>query len=118
MDVFKEFINTYGATILYTIVTAIFGYIGVVLKNLYTKYINDKTKKSVVKTCVEAVEQLYKDLHGQEKFDMCVEYASKMLEDKGILISAVELQMLIEAAVKTMNDSFRPEEIVVEEDGE
>ena len=121
MDLFKEFINSYGVAILYTIVTAVFGYIGVVIKNLIQKYINDKTKKSIIKTCVQAVEQLYKDLHGQDKFDMCVEYASQMLENKGILISAIEIQMLIEAAVKEMNDkaklseALEDDEVVIEE---
>ena len=121
MDLFKEFINSYGVAILYTIVTAVFGYIGVVIKNLIQKYINDKTKKSIIKTCVQAVEQLYKDLHGQDKFDMCVDYASQMLENKGILISAIEIQMLIEAAVKEMNDkaklseALEDDEVVIKE---
>ncbi len=121
MDLLKEFINSYGVAILYTIVTAVFGYIGVVIKNLIQKYINDKTKKSIIKTCVQAVEQLYKDLHGQDKFDMCVEYASQMLENKGIPISAIEIQMLIEAAVKEMNDkaklseALEDDEVVIEE---
>ena len=67
MELFSEFITTYGATILYSILTAIAGYLGIVVKNLYTKYINDKTKQDVAKTCVKAVEQIYKDLHGEEK---------------------------------------------------
>ena len=110
MDLFKEFINSYGVTILYAVITGICGYIGIVIKNLYKIYVDDRTKKSVVKTCVQAVEQIYKDLHGQEKFDMCVEYVSQMLENKGIIITAIEIQMLIEAAVKEMNDKAKPEE--------
>ena len=64
MSILNEFITNYGSTILYTILTAIAGYLGIVVKNLYTKFINDKTKKDVVKTCVKAVEQIYVDLHG------------------------------------------------------
>ena len=106
MEILKEFMNEYATTILYAIVTAIAGYIGIVLKNLYQKYVNDKTKKAVAKTVVNAVEQLYKDLHGQEKYDKAVEAMSQMLSDKGITISDIEIKMLIEAAVAEFNNSF------------
>lgn len=103
---FTEFINAYGMEILYAIITAIAGYIGIVVKNLYQKYVNDSTKKAVVKTCVQAVEQIYTDLHGQEKYDKVVESASEMLCEKGITITDIELKMLIEAAVGEFNKVF------------
>lgn len=106
MDIFTQFINEYGTTILYTILTALAGYIGVWVKSLYTKYINDKTKQDVVKTCVSAVEQLYKDLHGEEKYNKVVESVSEMLMEKGITITDLELKMLIEAAVGEFNEVF------------
>lgn len=101
-----EFINEYGTTIIYTLLTAFAGYIGLWIKSLYTKYINDKTKKDVVRTCVRAVEQLYKDLHGEEKYNEVVVSASEMLALKGITISELEIKMLIEAAVAEFNDAF------------
>lgn len=104
MEILNEFVTTYGTTILYTIVTAIAGYIGIALKNLYTKYVNDKTKQDVVTTCVKAVEQLYTDLHGQEKLDKCIESAVSMLGEKGITVTELEIRMLIESAVKEMNE--------------
>lgn len=103
---FAEFINEYGTTILYTILTAFAGYLGIWVKSLYTKYINDKTKKDVVATCVKAVEQLYKDLHGEEKYNEVVKSASEMLAVKGITITDLEIKMLIEAAVAEFNDAF------------
>lgn len=103
MDFLKDFINAYGATILYTILTAIAGYLGIVIKNIYHKYINDKTKKDVVRTCVRGVEQVYKDLHGDEKLNKCIEAVASMLCEKGIAISDIEIRMLIEAAVNEMN---------------
>lgn len=106
MNFVNEFISMYGTTILYSILTAIAGYIGIVVKNLYEKYINDKTKKDVVNTCVRAVEQLYTDLHGQEKLDKCIESVSAMLGEKGITITDIEVRMLIEAAVNEFNQSF------------
>jgi prepilin signal peptidase PulO-like enzyme (type II secretory pathway) len=106
---FNEFVSTYGATILYSILTAIAGYLGIVVKNLYTKHINDKTKKEVAETCVKAVEQLYKNLHGDEKLQKALEAASEMLASKGITIGEVELRLLIEASVAEFNDAFNKE---------
>lgn len=105
-NVFQEFLNSYGATILYAVITAIAGYLGIVVKNLYEKWINDKTKKAVVATCVQAVEQIYKDLHGEDKYNKVVEAASEMLAEKGITISEFEIKMLIEAAVGEFNKVF------------
>lgn len=96
----------YGATILYTILTAIAGYIGIAVKNLYEKYVNDKTKKDVVKICVKAVEQIYTDLHGEEKLNMCIDSVVSMLGVKGISVTDIEVRMLIEAAVAEFNDAF------------
>ena len=102
----SEFISSYGTQILYAIITAIAGYIGIVVKNLYQKYVNDATKKAVVKTCVQAVEQIYTDLHGEEKYSKVVESVSEMLNEKGITITDIELKMLIEAAVGEFNKVF------------
>ena len=103
---FAEFISQYGAQILYTIVTAIAGYVALVLKSLYKRYVDDKTKKDVVNTVVKGVEQLYKDIHGDDKLNVALENASEMLAEKGIVVSEFELRMLIEAAVAEFNDVF------------
>lgn len=103
---FAQFISEYGTTILYAILTALAGYLGVVVKNLYAKYINDKTKQSVVKVVVQGVEQMYKELHGEEKLNAALEAASEMLSLKGIEVSEFELKMLIEATVAEFNDAF------------
>lgn len=106
MELMKQFINEYGTAILYTVITAIAGYLGVRAKKLHDKYISDKTKKAVAKTVVMAIEQLYRDLNGEEKLEKALESASDMLEEKGISITELELRMLIEAAVGEFNDAF------------
>jgi hypothetical protein len=103
---FAQFISEYGTQILYLIFTAIAGYVGIVVKNIYEKYINDQTKKNVVKTVVQGIEQLYKDLHGEEKLNKALEAASEILHEKGITITEFELQMLIEATVAEFNNVF------------
>lgn len=110
MNLITDFISEYGTTILYTIITAVAGYLGVVFKNLYQKYINDQTKKDVVSTCVKAVEQLYKDLKGAEKLERACEAASQMLLEKGVTVTNLELRMLIESALAEFNEAFKKTE--------
>lgn len=107
---FAEFINQYGMQILYAIITAVAGYVGFVIKNLCTKYINDKTKAAVAKTAVQFVEQVCKDLHGEEKLNEALSAASEMLLEKGITASELELRVLIEAAVAEFNKAFNKAE--------
>ena len=109
MEFIKLFISEYGTTILYAILTALAGYIGIVAKRLYTKYVNDKTKQAVAKTVVQAVEQIYTDLHGEEKLNKALEAASEMLAEKGITITDLEMRMLIEAALAEFNRAFEKE---------
>lgn len=106
----NEFIATYGMEILFTIVTAVAGYIGMVVKATYQKYVNDQTKEKVVRTVVKAVEQLYIDLDGEERLSKAIGYISEMLADKGIPINDLEIRMLIEAAVKEMKETATKQE--------
>ena len=106
MEFIKNFISEYGTTILYAILTAIGGYLGIWAKKLYTKYVNDKTKQAVAKTVVQAVEQLYKDLRGEEKLEKALEAAADMLTERGIMVTDLELRILIEAAVGEFNKAF------------
>lgn len=101
-----EFINQYGYDLLYAIVVAIGGFIGLVLKSLATRFINDKIKAQVAMTAVKGVEQIYKDLHGDDKLNAALSAAAEMLAEKGINCSELELRMLIEAAVAECNDAF------------
>lgn len=107
MEFFQQFITDYGTMILYAILTAIAGVLGAAVKKLYTKYINDKTKKEVVKTAVMAVQQLYANLNGEEKLEKALDAISDMLAEKGIGISDLEMRMLIEAAVGEFKEAFK-----------
>lgn len=103
MNIFIDFVNQYGVTILYTLITAVFGFLGVQAKRLYNKYINDKTKKDVAHTVVKAVEQIYKDLHGEDKLNQAIKSATELFVEKGITITDLELRLLIESAVAEFN---------------
>ena len=102
-----EFINAYGLQIMYAVITAIAGYIGIAMKNLYKKYVNTKIKRDVVETAIKGVEQIYEDIHGDEKLGKALDYASQMLAEHNIYVTDLELRMLVEAAVKKMNEEFQ-----------
>lgn len=106
MEIFKEFINTYGVTILYTVLTAIAGYLGIAVKRLYRKWVNTKVKQDIARDCVKFVEQVYKNMHGQEKLDQAVLAASEMLAEQGITVTELELRVLIESALAEFNKAF------------
>lgn len=109
MELFLQFINEYGTTIMYAILTAVAGIIGTWIGSIYKKYINDKTKEAVVRTVCKAVEQLYKDLHGEEKYNKAVESIVEMLGLKGITITELEIKMLIEATCSEFVKSAKDE---------
>jgi hypothetical protein len=102
----SELFATYALPIIAAVVTALAGFMGAQLKSLYQKYVNDKTKESVVRTCVKAVEQLYHDLGGPEKLEKAKEGIKDMLNEKGIPITELEMNLLIEAVVSEFNYGF------------
>ena len=94
-----EFINTYGVTILYAVLTGVFGWIGLQIKRLAEKYLHTQEKQAVCKPVVAAVNQLYYELDGPAKLQKAIVSASEMLAAKGITVTDLELRMLLEAAV-------------------
>lgn len=91
-----ELLQPYLMEIIVTILTAIATYIGAKVKKIYEEKANDETKRKVVSTVVKAVEQLYKDLKGDEKLEKAKEAVLEMLNEKGIAITELEMNMLIE----------------------
>lgn len=101
-----ELFAAYVLPVIMAAVTALAGFLGAQLKKLAQKYIDNKTKESVVRTCVKATEQLYHDLSGPEKLLKAQEGVVQMLNEKGIPISELEMNLLIEAVVSEFNYGF------------
>ncbi len=106
MTIMKDFISEYGLLIIYTLLTAIAGFIGTQIKRLYEQRINTERKRRVVETCVKAVEQLYHELDGPEKLEKAKENILAMLTQEGIEITEIEMDMLIESVVAEFNLPF------------
>lgn len=107
MEYFNDFMHEYGIQIAYALLTAVAAWIGNVISKYYRKWVNTREKKELAKTVVTAVEQIYKTLHGEEKFAKAYEALSEMLADHGIHITDLEIKMLIEAAVGEANNAFQ-----------
>jgi hypothetical protein len=103
----KEFIAEYGTSIIYTIATAILGFIGMTVKSIIEKYVDEKKKEKIVETCVKAAEQIYKELKGIDKLEKVKENIISMLTEQGLTISELEMDMMIEAAVAEMNKQIK-----------
>lgn len=106
MNIINTLISVYGTQILGAILTAIAGVLAVAVKQLATKYINTEIKQNLAKTAVKAVEQVYKDIHGEEKLAKAMEYLSTALKEYNIEISTAEMKLLLEAAVGEFNKVF------------
>ena len=106
MELFLQFVNEYGTTILYTVLTAVFGYLGIVAKKYFDKWFEAKEKKEIAVEVVKFTEQVYKTLRGEEKLNKAMEAMSQMLAEKGVYITELEMRVLIEAAIAEFNKAF------------
>lgn len=107
----KEFISNYAASILGTILTAIFGFLGAKIKKYLDEKENAQIIQHIVKTTVLAVEQMYRDIKGEEKFRIALENITEILNRKGIVVTELELQMLIESCVSEFNEPWKREKL-------
>ncbi|MDY5109722.1 phage holin, LLH family [Faecalicoccus sp.] len=90
-----------------TVVAVLFGYLGVKVKQLYNKYVDTQVEKDVVDSTVKYVEQIYTDIHGEDKLNEALKQASSILQEKGIQVSQDQLKTLIESAVYGMNQGIK-----------
>lgn len=102
-----EIINTYGVEIIGTLLVALAGIFGMVMKRIAEKVLDTPVKMQLAKIAVQFVEQMYKDLHGKDKLDAALKTLSDLLAEKKIYATEAEMRVLIEAAVAEFNEVFR-----------
>jgi LL-H family phage holin len=97
------------------VVTVLVACVGIVTRQV-VKYLKGKgliaqleNNKELVKIVVNAVEQTYKTLHGEEKLNVAKLEVVKLMNEKKIKISEKEIDLLIEASVKEMKDAVKEE---------
>ena len=90
-------------TLAETVILCLVYYVINVIRRLYTKFANTKEKRDITKDAVHFVEQVYKTLHGADKFEAAKHEAIEALHAANIPYTENELNHLIEAAVNEMN---------------
>lgn len=93
--------------VLITGLVAVLSYLGVAIKNKVAEKIDTETKKSLVETTVKYIEQVYKDVHGDEKLQIALQKAASLFKEKGIKIGTTELEMMIEEVVNNINKEVK-----------
>ncbi len=111
-ELFQQLFETYLVPAVVTAVGALFSWIGIQLKRLYQEHIDTKTKEDIIKSTVQYVQQVYKDINGEEKLEKAVSTASDWLSSKGLEVSEAELRVLIESAVYSMKNGFITGEVI------
>ena len=88
--------------ILSTVVTAVFSYLGIMIKKSITILITDRVKKDIVEKTVKYVEQTGKNLSCEKKKELALKKSLDWLNEKKIRVSSIELEILIESAVNCL----------------
>lgn len=66
-------------------------------------------KQELATLAVRFVEQVYRDLHGEEKYQKAAEWLAARAQEHGIKLTADEIKGLIEAALRQLKDTFENE---------
>ena len=80
--------------------------LGAFLGRFFREKWKDDSARAVAMTCVRAVEQMYRDLHGEEKLNKALSMGEEMLSQKGIRISSEEMRALLEEALSRAKGTF------------
>ena len=91
-----NFFNQYGTTILYTVIMGIISYLSNILKRYIKRKYQERNKKEIIEVVCKAVEQLYSTSSNEDKLTKIIDNATRILTDKGIIVSDVELVSLID----------------------
>jgi len=99
-------IYQYGTQIMLVVIAVIFGGLGYLAKKVADKLVSNQIICTVAKTAVQYVEQVCKDIHGQDKLNKALEAAADLLAEKGIHLTVAQLTVYIEAALAEFNKAF------------
>lgn len=87
------------------VLTTVASYVGMKIKNIYKEKVDTETKKKVVETTCRYINQLYNDLDGSQKLEKAKENIVDQLNEKGISITELELDVLIESTINSFKEA-------------
>lgn len=104
-----EIINLYGAEIIGTLLVAMAGIFGMIMKRIAERALDTPVKQQLAKIAVQFVEQVYTELHGEAKLNAALMALAGLLAEKKINASEDEMRIMIEASVAEFNQVFTKE---------
>jgi len=96
------------AILIYILVVLIIEYLRRRLGTEKLKKIQEElaAKQQLAVLAVRFVEQVYKDLHGPDKYQKAAEWLAARAQEHGLRLTADEIKGLIEAALRQLKDTF------------
>ena len=88
------------------VLTAVAAKLGNVMGRFWKEQMVDETLQSVARTCVSAVEMMFREKKGEEKLSEAFKMATDMLSEKGMKVSEEKLRILLEAALAEYKGAF------------
>ncbi len=79
------------------------------VKSLSEIKISDDVKTNLANNVVLAIQELYENYRGRQKYELAVENLSNMLKERGITVTDDELKMLIESSLREAKLKFQDE---------
>ena len=106
MKYLLDFFNQFGISIIHSIAIMIISYISLEIKKIYKKYNDIKIKKEVITEVCQAIDKLYPNTNSTDKLNLAITNAKQILNEKGIIISDLELRMYIESNVSCLKNEL------------
>ena len=109
-ETLQTILNTYLVPALMTFLTGFVTWIATRIKEKYDEKVKNEEVRKIVRQVVQYVEQKYKECQSDEKYAIALEKAQSWLIQKGIEVSEIELDTLIESSVYEFTNSLKGEE--------
>ncbi len=97
-----EFVELFLENFVPLVATAL----GAVVAYYVRTWIKENEKKDIIQATVQYVEQVYKELDGEQKFELALKRVEKLFKNKGLDIDKDEIETWIEAFVREFRDNF------------
>lgn len=103
----EYFLYTYGSQVLLSVLCMLFAGLGLLVRQLAQRYLTDECKRAAAATAVRFAEQVFSDLHGEEKLSKAMEAAALLLKNKRIPFDEKEMRILMEAALQAFHTALQ-----------
>ncbi len=109
MEWMKEILFELIFALLGVVLTGVATWLGTLAGKLWREKADEEWVRNFAGTCVQAVEQMYRDQKGEEKLCLAMEMCENFAKEKGILVSSDEIRVFLESALAELKDAFRKE---------